>query len=246
MASYRFGKHPPKLDYRTLRFKTYLTPALPPAPPSYDVLSTRVYPALKTHDPASIFPMDANDRLGDCTIAALAHADTVFEAMVGDRDIWPETSVVKLYEKLTGGQDTGLNMLDVLNYWHKHKAAGDKIRAFVSIDPKNHGHVKQAIHLFGGVYLGFQVQKNCIQEFEARQPWTPAALTNEGHAVFAVGYDHSGVTVLTWGSTQRGTWDWWNECVDEAYALLAAQASDPAFAPGFNLVQLQTDLNALA
>src|SRR5579864_1856244 len=131
MASYKFGKHPPKLDYRTLRFKSYLTPALAAPPASYDVLAKRVYPALNTHDAAVLFPMDGNDRLGDCTIAALAHADTVFEGMVGDRDIWPETKVVELYKKLTGGADTGLNMLDVLNYWHKHKAAGDKIRAFV-------------------------------------------------------------------------------------------------------------------
>jgi hypothetical protein len=246
MASYKFGKHPPKLDYRTLRFKSYLTPAVPPPPASHDVLSSRVYPSLKTHDAGAIFPMDGNDRLGDCTIAALAHADTVFEAMVGDRQIWPESQVVKLYDKLTGGADTGLAELDVLNYWHKHRAAGDKLRAFVSIDPKNHTHVKQAITLFGGVYLGFQVQAHCIEQFDRRKPWTPGPLTQDGHAVFAVGYDPQTVTVLTWGNTQQGTWEWWNECVDEAYALLAAQASDPAFAPGFNLAQLQMDLSALA
>src|SRR5262249_53122564 len=148
-------------------------------------------------------------------------------------------------EKLTGGPDTGLNELDVLNYWRKHPAAGDTIRAYVSVDPKNHTHVEQAIELFGGVYLGFQVQENCIQEFEARQPWTPGKLTQDGHAVFAGAYDQWGVTVLTWGNTQQATWAWWDECVDEAYALLAAQASEPAFAPGFNLVQLQTDLGAL-
>jgi hypothetical protein len=75
MPSHRFGKHPPKIDYRTLRFKNYLTAALSPPPPSYNVL-TGVYEKLKTNDPAMLFPMDGNDSLGDCTIAALAHADT--------------------------------------------------------------------------------------------------------------------------------------------------------------------------
>jgi hypothetical protein len=106
--------------------------------------------------------------------------------------------------------------------------------------------IQQAIHLFGGVYLGFQVQQNCEQDFEAGKPWTPGPLTNDGHAVFAVGYDPNGVTVLTWGKSQQGTWTWWDECVDEAYAILPTEAKDPDFAPGFNIAQLQADLAAVA
>ena len=100
--------------------------------------------------------------------------------------------------------------------------------------------------LFGGVYLGFQVQQNCVQEFDAHKPWTPGPLTNDGHAVFAVGYDHSGVTVLTWGNTQQGTWAWWDECVDEAYAILPPEAQTAGFAPGFDFAQLKADVQAVA
>ena len=70
--------------------------------------------------------------------------------------------------------------------------------------------------MFGGVYLGFQVQQDCLQDFNNHQLWTPGPLLNEGHAVCAVAYDANGVTVLTWGNTQQGTWAWWDECVDEA------------------------------
>ena len=112
--------------------------------------------------------------------------------------------------------------------------------------PKNHTHIQQAMQIFGGVYLGFQVQQNCIQEFDKHQPWTPGPLTQDGHAVFAVGYDPNAVTVLTWGNTQQGTWAWWDECVDEAYAILPPEASNASFAPGFNLAQLQTDLGDVA
>ena len=52
--------------------------------------------------------------------------------------------------------------------------------------------------------------------------------------------------MLTSGDAQRGTWEWWDECVDEAYAILPPQAKDPKFAPGFNLAQLQADLALVA
>ncbi len=245
MATYRFGKHPPKVDYRTLRFKNYLAPAIAPPPASDNVLD-RVYAKLKVNDPTKLFPMDGNDTLGDCTIAALAHAETTFRGMLGKEKIMPKQAVVKLYMHLTGGVDSGLNELDVLNYWRHHSVSGDEIITYASIDPKNHNNIKQAIHLFGGVYLGFQVQQNCIQEFDARKPWTPGPLTNDGHAVFAVAYDQHGVTVLTWGNTQQGTWAWWDECVDEAYAILPREARNPKFAPGFDIAQLEADLAAVA
>ena len=244
MTSYRFGKHAPKLDYRTLRFRDYVTSDLTPPPPSYSSLK-RVYQSLKIDDPTKLFPMDGNDSLGDCTCAALAHAVTADRGLIGTERIMSKDDVIKLYEKLTGGPDTGLNELDVLKYWRKNEITGDKILAYVSIDPKNHKHIEQAIHLFGGVYLGFQVQKNAIADFDARKPWTAGPLTKDGHAVYAVGYDHTkGVTVLTWGNTQEATWAWWDECVDEAYAILPPEAKDKKFA-GFDITQLQVDLESV-
>jgi hypothetical protein len=245
MASYRFGKHPPKSDYRTLRFMNYVTSSLAAPPASLNVLS-RVYGNLKINDPTQLFPIDGNDTLGDCTIAALAHAITTYRGLISKKEIMSKQAVTKLYFHLTGGVDSGLNELDVLNYWRQNAVEKDKILGYVKIDPKNHVHIEQAMQLFGGVYLGFQVQQNCLQEFDAHKPWTPGPLTTDGHAVFAVGYDQNTVTVLTWGNTQQGTWAWWDECVDEAYAILPPEAAKSAFAPGFNLAQLQADLNQVA
>ena len=245
MNSFRFGKHAPKHDYRTLRLKNYLSSKLPAPPATHDCLK-QVYTNLKTSDPTLLFPMDGNDRYGDCTIAALAHAATVFEGMIGKKKIATQASVEKLYFHLTGGADSGLNELDVLNYWHSHAAAGDKILAYAQIEVKNHTHIKQAMQLFGGVYLGFQVQKDCLEEFNARKPWIPGPLTNDGHAVFAVGYDAEYLTVLTWGNTQKATWSWWDECVDEAYAVLPPEAKKKDFDPGFDFDQLKADLENVA
>lgn len=241
----RFGKHPPKIDYRTLRLADYLSATLPTPPVSYSALD-RVYSGLKVNDPTKLFPMDFNDSLGDCTIAALAHAETVYGGLVGKRQIMAAADVKKLYLKLSGGVDSGLNELDVLNYWRKTGAGGEKITAYASIKPKNHQHVMQAINLFGGVYLGFQCQENVLKDFDAHKPWTPGKLTEDGHAVYATSYDASGVTVLTWGTTQKGTWAWWDECVDESYALLAPEAMQPGFAPGFDSTQLAVDLKAVS
>lgn len=245
MNTVRFGKHAPKNDYRTLRLTNYLTSKLPAPPASYDVLP-KVYGKLKVSDPAILFPMDGNDHYGDCTCAAVAHSTTIYNALVGKKKIWAEKGVVKFYLHYTGGIDSGCNELDLLNYWQSKGIDGEKILAYVKIDPKNHTHVKQAIQLFGGVYLGFQVQQNADKDFFARKPWTPGKLTNDGHAVYATSYDSKGVTVLTWGNTQQGTWGWWDECVDEAYAILPPEAKKADFHPGFSFTQLQTDLNDVA
>ncbi|HTP28567.1 MAG TPA: hypothetical protein VMK12_23280 [Anaeromyxobacteraceae bacterium] len=245
MPNYRFGKHPPQHDYRTLRFQSYLTPGFPNPPPTCDVLA-RVYSNLKVNDPTVLFPMDGNDTYGDCTIAALAHAVTTFRGMIDKQVVPGKQAVVKLYFHLTGGVDSGLNELDVLNYWRKSPFSGEKVLGYVSIDPKHHDHVQSAISMFGGVYLGFHVQQDCQKDFEARKPWTPGPLTNDGHAVFAVAYDQQGLTVLTWGNTQKATWAWWDECVDEAYALLPTSAKDSDFAKGFNFAQLEKDLADVA
>ena len=119
----RFGKHPPKHDYRTLRFKNYAEKLSTP-PAAYDGLP-RVYKGCGVSDPTTLFPMDGNDTLGDCTIAALAHAQTVYRGLVGKEKILPKQLVVKLYMHLTGGVDSGLNELDVLNYWQSTKVGGD-------------------------------------------------------------------------------------------------------------------------
>lgn len=245
MAQVRFGKHPAKSDYRTLRFKNYLLKSLAPPPAAYSTLPL-VYKNLKVSNPAVLFPMDGNDQYGDCTIAALSHAITVYNGLIKKKVIFPSKSAVKLYLQLTGGVDSGLDELNVLNYWQSNSVDGTQILAYVKLDHKNHTHIMQAINLFGGVYLGFQVQQGAQQQFEQGKPWIPGPLTNDGHAVYAVGYDANQLTVLTWGNTQQATWAWWDECVDECYAILPPAAKQAGFAPGFNFAQLQADLKDVA
>jgi len=245
MSGYRFGKHPVLSDYRTLDFKSYLAAAMPPPPASANTIA-KVLQQLNISQIPDLFPMDGNDRLGDCTIAAIAHAITIFRGMIGTKTVMSQQDVVKLYFQLTRGIDSGLPELEVLNYWRQNAVDADQILGYVKIDPKNHTHVQQAIALFGGVYLGFQVPENCMAQFMAHETWLPGPLTPSGHAVFAAAYGPQTITMLTWGATQNGTWDWWDECVDEAYVILPPEAQHPNFAKGFDIQALKSDLSAIA
>jgi hypothetical protein len=237
---FSFGKNKPQLDPRTLKMSTYAV-AIPDPPESFDNLQV-VYQKLGINDPTILYPIDGNDEYGDCTFAGMAHARTTYGGLVGVKNIPVAKDVINAYFKFTCGKDSGCNELAVLKYWRKKGFAGEKPLGFVSIDPKNHTHVKQAIQLFGGVYLGFNVQEQCQNDFENGVTWTPGTLLNEGHAIYAVSYDKDTVTVLTWGNIQKGTWDWWDETVDEAYAILPQEAQTPGFAPGFDLAELQKDI----
>lgn len=243
MKQYKFGKLPKKSDYRTLRLSKYIRQLTPP-PTYYDTLPI-VYAMLGEEKPDAsvIFPMDGNDRFGDCVVAGMAHAMTVYSGLIGERVIPPEKWVTETYFQLTGGEDTGYYLLDMLKFWSK---LPKQEIVYAEIDPHNHTHVKQAIQRFGGVYLGFQVPEQCMDEFDAGKVWTPGNLTYGGHCVHAVAYDRETVTVLTWGAVQKGTWAWWSKCVDEAYAVLPPQAASPDFCPGFDMEQMQKDLQAVA
>src|ERR1017187_2020098 len=120
--------------------------------------------------------MDGNDQYGDCTFAAKAHAVTLYRGLVGQSDIMAGPQVVNSYLAFRGGQDTGCTELDVLNDRRQKVLYGDKIISYVSIGPTDHQAVMHAIHLFGGVYLGFQVQQGAQDDFDALKQPDPSVL----------------------------------------------------------------------
>ena len=241
MTRYCTGLRPKVTDYRTLQFRHYATAQLPPPPESTNNLQT-IYSALKVADPKYLFPMDGNDQVGDCAYAAKAHAVTLYRGVIGQAVIPSSAAVQAAYFSLTAGEDSGLAGLTVLKDWRKNAFSGDKILAFAEVQKLNHTRVKQAIAMFRGLYVGFQVQENAESDFDAGKPWEPGKLTNDGHAVYIVDYDADGLSLLTWGAVQRASWAWWDECVSESYCILPPEAADPKFSPGFDVAALQADL----
>jgi hypothetical protein len=162
---FRLGKLPPRLDTRTLQLADYLRspratssgqgtalpakPALPPAPRSLDW--TAKIPS---------WPMFSNDTLGDCTAAAAAHMIQCWTANAGQASTPTDAQVIAAYSA-TGhyvpgnpATDQGAVELDVLNFWRQQGIAGHKIAAYVAFSPQNFEHTRQAINIFGGIYVG--------------------------------------------------------------------------------------------
>ena len=162
---FRLGKLPPRLDTRTLQLADYLRSpratssgqgtalpakrALPPAPCSLDWTSK-----------IPSWPMFSNDTLGDCTAAAAAHMIQCWTANAGDAFTPADAQVIAAYSA-TGhyvlgnpATDQGAVELDVLSFWRQQGIAGHKIDAYVAFSPQNFEHTRQAINIFGGIYVG--------------------------------------------------------------------------------------------
>jgi hypothetical protein len=239
----KLGKLPVRTDVRTLPLARYVDRAkLPPAPPDLDLASA-------VHD----WPMYANDRIGDCTTAAAAHMIEAWTAPtrgtaveVTEHAVLDAFDHVKQVDPLTG--EEGAVELDVLNYWRKHGIGGHRIGAFARVSTSDHGLVRDAAYLFGGLYIGLALplsaQHQTVWDWTHRLDGPARPGSWGGHAVDVVGYDGHVLTVVTWGRLQEVTWSFWDRYVDEAYALLSVDFVDEAGrAPnGFDLAALKADL----
>lgn len=203
--------------------------------------------------------MFGNDVLGDCTLAGVAHAIQVWSLNSGTEAAITDQQVVDAYSKWDGyvvgdaATDQGGVELDVLNKWREQGFAGHALTAFADVSVGNHAEARQAIALFGGIYIGVSLPlsaQNQVGKAWDVSPWydfddkSYAVGSWGGHCVFVTGYDADGLTCVTWGALQRMTWSFWNRYVDEAHALLSpdflgANGLDPA---GFNMTQLTADL----
>jgi hypothetical protein len=245
---YCTGKLPKQVDPkgRTLMMAKYMV-AVPDPPRRFSNLDVVANKLKFTGTIAQLFPMDGNDTVGDCVVAAKAHKITIDNGRVGELQVPTLKEVLDFYWGRTGGEDTGLNMLDTLKYLRKHPLHSHKILGFGEIDLHNHKLVKQCIWLFGGVDLGFLVQNAAFADFDANRVWTPGPSDGGGHDVLAAEYDDDADTIslLTWGGRAKGNWAWWDAQVDEAYAILPPEAKLKGFADGFNYKQLAADLKAV-
>lgn len=245
----KLGKRAPKLDKRTLTLSKY-TAALPQPPLVVNWASKVPVP----------WGMMLNDTIGDCTCAAAGHLVVDWTANASTPVVLPDQDILDLYEKVGGyvpgnpATDNGCTCIDVLNYWRQTGIGpgGHKIAAYVSVNMQNATEVRQAIALFGGVYIGVNLPTSA--QAQVGQLWEATASTPGdagswgGHCVPIVGYVCRGKNVIftcvTWGALQRMTKGWTQAYSDEGYAIVTndwikANQSSPS---GFDIAQLQADL----
>jgi hypothetical protein len=220
---FKLGKRPAKRDRRNLELKSILR-AKVKVPDEYDFDTS--YSGVPT-------PVFANDRFGDCVIAGRAHQTLRFE-LVEQRKVIRITDgeVVREYLLETGGEDSGLVVLDSLNRWRRRGwiAGGERyfISAFAEIDRRIPNQVRQAVFTELGVGLGVSLPITAQREFEAGKPWATVTGAGSapgswgGHYVYVTGYTSLGPTCVTWGRKQRMSWAFFDKYCDEAYAMIDA------------------------
>jgi hypothetical protein len=241
----KLGRKAIKTDTRTLAFRDYLTPALPPPPPAADWTKG-----------ITSWGMMLNDTLGDCTIAGAAHAVQVWSANAGAMITIPDPTIQSFYEQWDGyvpGQpntDSGGIELDVLNDWQKGGFAGNMLLAFADPKPASLVDIHQSIALFGGVYIGLSLpltaQTQDVWDVEAKGGAKAKPGSWGGHCVFVPKYDQHGFTCITWGQLKTMTLAFWKKYCDEAHTLLSQNWISAKGSPGgFDQAQLLADLKAI-
>lgn len=240
----KLGRRFIRYDARTLRLARYVK-AMAPPPAAVDWTKG-----------ITDFGMMLNDQLGDCTIAAAAHAVQIWSANLGTESTLPDSAILAAYEQWDGydpsdpATDQGGVCLDVLNSWRQNGFAGHRLLAFADPQAANLEAVRQAIHLFGGVYIGLSLPLTArdqdVWEMGARGDANAEPGSWGGHCVFVPKYDADSFTCITWGSLKQMTLAFWGECCDEAHALLSNDWVGAKGSPlGLDLPQLEADLQAV-
>lgn len=241
----KLGRRGVHRDARTLALGAYLTPSMPPPPASKDWTKG-----------ITDWGMMLNDQLGCCTIAGIGHAIQVWTANTGTMQTVPDSVIKRYYEHWDGyvpgndATDTGGIELDVLKDWRKQGFAGNRLLAFADAQCSNLTEIRQAIALFGGVYIGVDLpvtaQKQVVWDVVPDGGSDAEKGSWGGHCVFVAAYDQKGFTCITWGQPKTMTTAFWQQYVDEAHALLDESWIDDKSSPaGFNQAQLLADLKQI-
>jgi hypothetical protein len=250
------GKLAPKHDPRTLHLRDLLVPDQLPPPAPFDW--------------AAGLPEDLgvmrNDRIGLCTVAAIAHLVQMQTGANGQLVTISDDEIEDAYKAITLAvngvafteddpmTDTGLCLLDVLNYVRAQglgAAAHGKGLAFVKLAHDDAGEVQIAGRLFGGVCVGAQLPNDAEGQLGGR--WTPTSPpggergTWGGHAMALHAATPAATSFITWGKRQYAGWDWCASYVDEMYALISSDwvTGDRPAPSGFAIDKLRIYLAEL-
>ena len=255
------GKKAPRFDKRTLKLEHYLqSTKLPPTPAS-----------LSWSGAFTNWGMMKNDSVGDCTCAGAGHAIQIwtYNANYGQAVTIPDAEVLKAYTAITaeenngqgynpqtGANDNGCVEIDVLNYWRQTGIGGHKIDAYAFVNPFHPQMIREAIMLFGGVYIGLSLPITAQDQIDQGVPWSvprtgptgnAAPGSWGGHCVFIDSYDPKYLTCVTWGALQKMTWNFWYCYCDEAYAIISKDFIEQSgkSPSGFDMAALTADLTAV-
>lgn len=233
----QFGRRAPKRA-PAIQFKDIRTVTIPSHPPAVNYLS-----------PFSNWQMLGNDQYGDCVAVNWANDRRKVSGTLGTEYYPTLAQVLQIYKTQNPGfpnQDDGMDIQTLLEYLNQTGGAdGVKCIAFASVDYTNLEELKAAIALFGGVWIGANVQQANVDQFDAQQPWdyVPGSPLAGGHAIDSGGYETSAahdVKIVTWAQVVAFTDAFVSNLVEEAWVVIWPEhLGSKQFLAGI-------DLNALA
>lgn len=220
----KLGKRKYKHDEKTIMLGTVLD-ELAPVPSVYDFDKNR-----------APFPTDVwgNDRYGDCVMAGRTNHLLRLERVETRRT--PRITakeVIDKYFELSGGQDSGLVVLDALvdwrnNGWEIPTAAGIRhyfIDAFGELEVANRKQIRQSIYYLHGAQFGIELPISA-QEQTRQGYWDVATGPDSepgswgGHLVAGFKYDFENVYVKSWGKEIKVSNAFIEKYCDEVWAVV--------------------------
>lgn len=244
------GKLNPKVHPKTLLFDKYLTGELP-------LPAEKIYREYKV--PATAKQMFGNDTIGDCTFAGLANLGILFTCHTGQvviptlDEVLEGYSAVSGYDPVTGANDNGCAMTDVLEYARTVGLGGRKILAWAQIDHTNQIHRDLGVDLFGATYLGVQLPASAQEQFVPNEECHWEVVSHSpvegGHCIIHPGKGSEGGDYVTWANWfVKASTAWEQKYIDEEYVVITEDWIDQATQKtlgGIDLNALYADIKLL-
>ena len=209
------------------------------------------------------WPVYLNDRIGDCTIAAIAHSFTAEAVTAGkpqvlfdDSEITRAYSAVSGYDPATGASDDGAQMQDVLALMRQNGLTDTHgnvhtVSAYAALGrPSSPQLLSQCLKTFGSVYVGIDCPQSAEDEF-GNGPWTyvPGSPILGGHAISLHRRQPYGSKIgvfgfSTWGALQPVTIPFLAHYVSEAWIFITDDwiEANGSTMDGVSLAQLESDM----
>lgn len=258
----RLGRKPtaPNMLARNFKLASYMPVELPSPPAGTIDMSHGI----------TSWPVYLNNELGDCACAAPGHMEMIFSKAAGGKEVDPsDDDILKLYE-LQGyvpgnaATDQGSSMGNVLADWRNGRWINgenkdgtpktvSEIYAYCQVDQSNIEHLRLALYLFDGLYIGaglpLTAQGQQVWDVVPDVPTHNAPYSWGGHAINVVSFNEDGtIEFISWGQRMKMTAAFWAMYVDEVYAVITKdlKEGDTLADNGFNVDQLEADMAQLA
>ena len=248
----KYGKLPARLGAVSLKFGAFFNAGSLPTPPQ--------------HFGHYNIPIEwqefGNDQYSDCVFAGAAHETMIWLNECGESVAFSEGSVLSDYSIVTGfdpskpATDQGTDMSDAASYRQKTGVADasgrrHKVDSYVALQAGDVDQLMLATYLTGACGIGIRVPASADNQFDAQVPWDVVEGDSivGGHYIPVIGRNKSGnILVVTWGRLHAMTPRFYEAYCDEALAYLSLEAlGAKGLSPeGYNAVQLQQDIAAIA